>query len=391
MTQQINSFLPVHNLLIECCNYSPDNDKLENYVSDIVDWDLFLNTAYTHGVYPLVAKSLKSIINVPSEIKSKLKKNNLEIARRNMMMSIELLKVTKLLKENDIKALAIKGPVLSQIIYGNIAQRQYADLDILMAKNDIYKAGVVLKNAGYISEHSIEFLKNSTLLKVAKDFSIFNSAHNVHIEFHWQLFLERQIKKSKIVLFSPLNPAYQINNQTIPTLKDDENLIFLLLHGSKHMWERIEWIVDIDRFIRLKGESIDWDKLSLMARDMKAEVMFYLGLSISNELFSTPLDQNILAKIKTMKKVHAAQEFILKGMIYNSISNKTTKAFAFKILYKTQLNKDNITAVINHYLSTLFQLKDFDVYMVNLPNNISFLYHFIRLYRLMRFYFFKRM
>ena len=51
-----------------------------------------------------------------------------------MLMSAELIRIMKLLEKNDIKALAFKGPVLSQMVYGDITLRQYVDLDVLIRK-----------------------------------------------------------------------------------------------------------------------------------------------------------------------------------------------------------------------------------------------------------------
>ena len=386
MKPQANPSTPLYDLLIECCRHEPSNVKLEEYAEKIINWNAFLESAYAHGVYPLVAKALKPISTVPESVKLILKSTNLDIARRNMMMTSELLRMMQLLEEHGIKALAIKGPVLSQIIHGDVTIRQYADIDVLISAEQIYHAAKVLIDHGYTSEYNIEFLNNKTLLDVAKDFSIFNVSQNIHIEFHWQLFLTRQIKKSQINLFSSSNPTCTINTQKIRTLGEDENLIYLLLHGSKHMWERLEWIVDINRLICAREGAIDWDQLCNLAKDMEIEVMFYLGLTISDELFQTPLPKYIYAKIESIPAVLMAKKVILEELYANGILIYATELTPFKNLFKMRLNKDSSTAVIRHYWKTLFGLKYFDVYMINLPNQLAFLYHFIRLYRLFKLY-----
>lgn len=373
-------------LIIECCRYEPNNIQLETLSSQIADWQGMLTSAYGHGVYPLIAKSLKTISAVPDSVKHQLRMTNLQIAQQNMMMTSELLKIMKLLEKNGIKALALKGPVLSQIIYGDVTTRQYADIDILIPRDQIYDAGKILMTHGYISEHSIQFLKNKTLLDVAKDFSIFSPTQNVHIEFHWQLFLPRQVKKSKINLFNLSNPICTINTQPILTLEQDANLIYLLIHGSKHMWERLEWVVDIDRLIRSRIDSIDWTRLGILAKEMEIEVMFYLGISLSEELFNTPISLEVKSKINLLPTIIIAKSEIVKELYADGIRNEMSKATAFKNLYKMRLNKDSFRAVFRHYWKTLFGLKYMDVYMINLPEYLWFLYHPIRIYRLMKFY-----
>jgi hypothetical protein len=172
----------------------------------------------------------------------------------------------------------------------------------------------------------------------------------------------------------------------IATLDQDANLIYLLLHGSKHMWERLEWIVDIDRLVRQMGDQIDWTRLEKLAVDMEIEVMFNLGIAMVYEFFATPVPLMILEKIKTNEKVQAAKTFILDEILDDAILIESTKSTAFKNLYKMRLNKDSRMAIARHYWMTLTGLKYFDVYMVNLPNSLSFLYHPLRLYRLFKFY-----
>jgi hypothetical protein len=69
---------------------------------------------------------------------------NIEIAKTNMLMTAELIAVMKLLKDNEIEAIAFKGPTLSQMAYGDITLRQFSDLDILIDQKDIYKASKIL-------------------------------------------------------------------------------------------------------------------------------------------------------------------------------------------------------------------------------------------------------
>lgn len=351
-------------------------------VAKIEDWDGFLNSAYLHGVFPLVYKTLKHISTLDDALKHRLKSTNLEIASRNMMMTAELLKVIKLLDEHSIRALAIKGPVLSQIIHGDITQRQFSDVDILVKKSDMYRSLELLTSIGYMSEYPIAFLKNSTLLSVGKDFPTTHTKNNVLIEFHWKLFLDRHIKKSNINLFSDSNYISKINNISVETLELGALLLYLLLHGSKHYWERIEWIVDIDRLIRLHGEAIDWNALAKMAHEMEIEFMYYMGLAVSHELFKTPLNETIMAHIKSDDAVLKAKEAILQEIKSDTIKNEQTGLVSLDNLNKILLIKDKSNGWLRHYMLTLFQIKELDVYMVNLPNFLSPLYYLVRLYRL---------
>lgn len=374
----------LYDLLIECCQYLPDPVRTELLSAKIKDWNDFLDSAYIHGVFPLVYKALKPVTTLDESIKTLLKNSNLQIARRNMMMTAELLKVIKLLDDNGIRTITIKGPVLSHIIHGDITQRQFSDLDLLVDPNDMYQALELLSSIGYVSEHPIAFLKNSTLLRVGKDFPTTHTEKNILIEFHWRLFLDRHIKKSNINLFSDSNYRCMIQGSSVETLELGALLLYLLLHGSKHYWERMEWIVDIDRIIRLHHADIDWDGLCKMAEEMGIEFMFYLGLAVSYELFCTPLSIAIIERIGSDENILKAKEAILREIKNDTIKNEQTGLVSLENLNKILLMKDKSSGWMRHYFLTLFQIKELDVYMVNLPNFLSLFYYIIRLYRLFK-------
>lgn len=378
-----------YELLLACTQSERDDQKIEHCAREIEDWDDLLHLAYLHGIYPLVAKALKTITSVPEPVKITLKQKNTQIAQRNMVMSSELISVIQLLQENQIDILSFKGPILSLMAYGDITQRQYADIDILVPKDKIYKAVKILLNHGYSSEYSVEFLKNNKLLQVGKDFSIFNITNNIHIELHWQLFLPRQIKKSNISLFSHKNPIYYLNNYPIYTLEDNSHFIYLLLHGSNHMWERLEWIIDIDRFIKCKNDVIDWKYIDKVAKDMEIEMMFYLGLALVKKLFETELPEFIIDRISELKKLELVVNLIVYELSSSSILKEKTKSTPLRLLYTMRHNDKNLFKAFSRYLVTFFTLKYYDIYVINLPNYLSFLYYPIRLFRLLNFYLFK--
>ena len=370
--------------MVECCRLTPDFVKIRMLSEAIYDWDSVIESAYMHGVLPLVHKSLKSVSTISESVKAEFKNINFSISRRNMLMSAELIKIIELFNANSIRSIAIKGPVLSQIIHNDITQRQFTDLDILIDVSQIYEAVKLLVDIGYEPEYSIEYLKNKTLLNVGKDFPATNTANDVLIEFHWRLFLDRYIKKSNIDLFSDKNHRCIINNVSVETLELNAQLLYLLLHGSKHYWERLKWIVDIDRLVRIYTDQIDWKRLITTAQEMEIEFMVYLGLAVSGEVLSTPLDIFIINNINSDQHVQKAKDTIISQINNDTIKIEHSGVVSFEQLNKIFLMKDSTRGWLRQYLLGLFQVKELDVYVVNLPNYLSPLYYCVRLYRLFK-------
>ena len=108
--------------LIACCQAEPDLDALSmqmrNLKVESSPCEKVISLSWSQGMLPLFYKTLFSLNTdnevIQTEILPKLKEYNMGIARRNMLMSAELLRIVKLLKENDIEVLSFKGPVLAQ-------------------------------------------------------------------------------------------------------------------------------------------------------------------------------------------------------------------------------------------------------------------------------------
>jgi len=108
------------------------------------DWDSLIQFAIKHNLAPLLYHRLKTIY--PSV---KLHKAYLISARRNTRLYNDFSKIINALE--NIPVIVLKGAHLAQNVYANIALRPMIDLDILVKKTDLLKAGEKLLEMGYIS------------------------------------------------------------------------------------------------------------------------------------------------------------------------------------------------------------------------------------------------
>ena len=107
-----------------------------------------------HAVLPLVYQAIQrhAADIIPKACLAEFKQQNRHVVAQNLYMSAELLRIATLLQEKGINVLSFKGPVLSSLAYGDIALRQYVDLDILIKKQDIVSAIAFLTEDGYRSD-----------------------------------------------------------------------------------------------------------------------------------------------------------------------------------------------------------------------------------------------
>lgn len=82
----------------------------------------------------------------------------------------------------------------------------------------------------------------------------------------------------------------------IRTLAPDSLLLQLSLHGTKHVWDRLKWIVDIARFVR-RYEALDWDRMLYGARAAGTERMTLVGLWLARDLLEAKLPAAAVGRI----------------------------------------------------------------------------------------------
>ncbi|UFH59207.1 nucleotidyltransferase domain-containing protein [Sulfurovum mangrovi] len=429
-----------------------DTDFISSYLSRITNYELLITAASQHGIIPLVYKTLKRlseegllrdtsdvnsktdnkqsqndshpsrhprarpgdpqpqsdnthsspITNAPAgntlgvhvsrityhDILSAFKQQYMGIAQKNMLMTAELLRIMKLLEANNIEALAFKGPALAQQAYGDITMRQFGDLDIFVHRKDIVHIAEILSDDRYEARVDKKYFSNNAFLDVNSDCQFFNDKQNILIEIHWTVFRKSFSKKMQKIDLWDRPSKVSINHHEIKAFEVEALLLYLCMHGSKHTWERIEWIVDIDKLVRVSPD-INWDKVYQMAEQANGTTMLELGLLLTSHLFSTPLSQKYINSLSTNKKILSLERevfFLLNANKQTTDSELQKNLRHFRFHLELQ---DGILSKSLFITKALFPLKSSDVELINLPKSLYFIYYLFRPFRLAAKYFSK--
>jgi len=338
-----------------------------------------MTLALSHGIFPVVYYVLKEYNSlIPKNTLATMKFENMAIAKQNMLMTSELIKVMKILKENNIEVISFKGPVLSQMAYGDITLRQYCDLDILVKSGNLLEISELFKKNKFDTIDSVSLLKNDSYLNSDNDFSFFTTT-NTHIELHWKLFREKIGKNLTYEEYFTQTQNININNSMIPTLSCEQLFVYLCLHGSKHGWERIEWIVDIYYLIELN--KIDWTKLIEVSKKMHCEISLFLGLKLIKTFFYTKYPKNIDMLINNdliKNLVSETISFLSNDFVLKEDYNKYQQINLYQL--KLISNKKQ---KIEHIIFTYFSITRNDYLLFPLPKYLNFLHYLIKPFRVL--------
>jgi len=376
-------------LLLACARTQVDSetaDHIKSLLREELDWEFILRKAQQHCIAPLLYFNLTNICPelLPAKILDQMRGYLKFHTRFNVLMTGELLKLLRALEDEGIEALPFKGPVLASLAYGNIALRQFADLDILVHKRDALKAKSVLMSRGYELGIPLTLAqKYLPAISRKKDF-ILVKGDSVRVELHWRLTGGHfSFSLNSRQLWERLD-TIEIAGSPVRSLPPSTLLLFLCMHGSRHGWERLGWICDIAEMIRIHKE-IDWNAFLKESRTIGSERNMALGLYLAHHLLGAALPQEVLQRVEadTVVVSLAAQ---IKDRLFRSLETSLDIAHwqEFHLRVRERL-RDRIRVRAHYYFRYLHLLTsptDRERELFSLPEPLSFFYYIIRPLRL---------
>jgi len=360
-------------LIIACCKTNQIAVLVHKLARELGDWAAFEELSYAHGVLPLVYGALKHHeAALPSAALESLKLQNMAIAKQNMLMSMELIKVMQLLETNAIKAIAFKGPALSQMAYGDVVSRQYVDLDILVDEKDLLQAVNLLKTHGYTLDEAL-FQKIINAPSTFHDVTL-TAQNAVEIELHWQLFSHEYQTNIDTLNIKENLYTIQLFNQKLQSFQKEVLILYLSIHGAKHNWERIEWLVDIVRFIEKNG--IDWQKLTDLTHATNTTKIMFSTLYMCHKVLDLKLPSEILQELRQIQILKLSKNF--ENYFYKHFADALHVKVQTKIISKIQYDLLDGYKSKFLFLSSLLKPTDIDFKSINLPKPLHFFYYFLR-------------
>lgn len=115
-----------------------------------VDWSRFMALATNHHLLPLVLRALKNMPEfVPADGLGRLRACQTAIAAYNLRAAATLRRLQERLAAEGIPLVPIKGPALAWLAYGDVALRQFEDLDLIVRRDELLRAVAVFEHEGF--------------------------------------------------------------------------------------------------------------------------------------------------------------------------------------------------------------------------------------------------
>jgi len=246
----LNSWPAEFELLLACCSGGSGVE-----LDPKLDWDGFVALAEHHGVIPQVYECLSRTSGVPESAMAALCQRHEHNARRTLWLTRELGRILEHLEARGIWALPYKGPVLAEMLYGNVTSRQFSDLDVIVRAEDVSPAKIALRDLGYESNLHLTVRQERAYLRSGYEYS-FDSVHGRNLlEVQWQILPRFYAVDFAMDGLFERALKITVGGATVQTLSSEDLVLALCVHAAKHAWARLSWLCDI---ARLSQAPVDW-------------------------------------------------------------------------------------------------------------------------------------
>jgi hypothetical protein len=400
---------PEFTVLLACVRFylgTITKSEVTSLLTSDINWTTLLATANKNGVLPVLYQSLKAIEEdlIPPAVMVQLQTCNRMNGLHNVSQTKELLKILAEFEKAGIDAIAVKGPVLAASVYGNVALRQFGDLDILVRYRDFWQAKAVLENEGYQSSGTFskdeireDILPFHLYLQVTLSYnapesmmfnrrfqpSLLHSNSYRSIDLHWGIPPRRVWNPDRFDrLWNNLN-SLDLMGKSIKTCSPEATLLIQCLNVAKEPWEKsLKQACDVVKIVQAYPD-LDWNYALKLSAELRSQKSFLIGLQMTRDRLNIPLPQFILDRLIESQ---STDEKIAKN--YDKHSGDVPYLwFQYTHQLRTSDRAWDRLFITGLYLQWLLIIalspSPLDREFVALPNNLDFLYYLIRPIRLL--------
>jgi hypothetical protein len=284
--------------MLDCCSEISGAEsavRMEAILqSHDLDWDHVAQLAQHHGLAPLLYRRLSNAMDAvqPACLEALRQRDKLN-AHRTLWLSLELRKIHKHLAARGLEVLPYKGPVLAESLYGNVALRQFSDLDLLARACDLPAIRSALRELGYKPGLQLGRAAERAYLKSGYECT-FDSAHGRNlVEIKWQILPRFYSIGFEVDEFFARAVTVNLAGQELRTLCEQDLMLVLCAHAAKHGWAQLSWLCDIAHLAR--SRTLDWEALRIQAESLGIARMVAVSFLLVHRLFRTvtPMRLNV--------------------------------------------------------------------------------------------------
>jgi hypothetical protein len=373
--------------LLICCARTRVSTGIAQRIREIttepLDWDYVLYEAEENSITPLLGRHLAEFAPaaLPPASAELLKKTCRANTVRNLYLTAELIRLFDLFRAKGIEAASYKGPVLAAQAYGDIALREFEDVDVVLRQRDLPGAHEVIVAMGYKPKFEWILSPGASAALVPGEYNYRDIERRAMIELHTEVTLRHYPLRPILDEFFQNTVQVNVAGRDVPTFAPEYLLPMLCIHGSKDFWERFSWMADVSELIQA-CPTLDWTKVLSTVESVHATRILHLGLALAQTVLGAPLPAHIAEAVQSD---HVAND-LTQEIVQRHMRRKFQTLDAMGRLSYRRRMLTGFTEGWQYALRLSVVPAEEDWVMMKLPKALAPLYIALRPLRLMRKY-----
>lgn len=367
-----------HELLL-CCRYTAGDavtgPRIHELARGEIDWPYVFRAAGRHGVAPLLYRALTAVHGhgAPPEVYDAFRRHVTASGMHSRLLMRRSADTLELFATEGLRTLAFKGGTLATLAYGNVALRQFTDLDLFVHHDDDDRARQLLLRHGY----------------------------RLHADYGWETHFEAEgrvtvdlhhgLTEAKFPVSNDFDRWWQrrqlvvVDGQAIPTFSSEDLLIVLAVQAAKDAWSRLlrlGKVCDIAQML-VEVPDLDWSAVERQSTRLRVRGMLAFAVALAATLFRVRIPDPLADIARPTRSIRSLVERQAATIFEESDPRAVTtrQRIAFHGHVRERL-RDKLWPFVAIPLA-IATPSELDRALVSLPASASALYYVLRPLRLL--------
>ncbi len=215
--------------------------EIERLLAGRFDGDRVVALIDRHRTYAISPTALRShgLLEevIPESCRQQVHHAEYQCRQQGLVLAGEWARLQKSFSAQGLSATILKGPQLSQKIYGDVGVRHSKDLDLYVSKEQLNPVCRHLQDNGYELTPICDFVRRRypDLLETNFDeLTFIQPDTGLAVDLHWSF--------EGIDTFEPYEACWK---HWIRNDRELAEFVYLVWHASKHFWHRLKWLGDL--------------------------------------------------------------------------------------------------------------------------------------------------
>ncbi|MCU0690159.1 MAG: nucleotidyltransferase family protein [Polyangiaceae bacterium] len=266
------------------------------------DWESVLRYAARHRLGPTIYWRLRGLgfPGVPEAVREKLDKGFRTTVGTNLAFTRLFVGLLGQLEGERVRVIALKGPVAAFVHHGNLAARQFGDLDLLVPREHAPRALAVLRALGFAPDVPLGERHFRILLRTRRELKLTHPTGWV-VDLHWES-METHLSWCGGEALWSRSVEVDFEGRPVRTLGSVDLALYYCLKAAEDGWGTAYQLLDTALALEVLGAG-EWDHLIAWARGAGKWRAVGTSIVLAHELLGVFVPPGFLGEVAGRRDV----------------------------------------------------------------------------------------